>query len=156
MPLAKPFMELSVFDLFIYTVKSFFFFNKLWHRFSQFFCVKDTCTALFILFGCLRKFKNCRISCYSHCATFNLRGEQVELVGKTSAHIATPLIECACDGKSQNGKMANGEWWMANGEWQPAMESRVSDGVCRHCQVVSLRVVGFILLTFTRSPCLQI
>lgn len=153
MPLAKPFMELSVFHLFIYTVKSFFFF-KLWHRFSQFFCVKDTCTALFILFGCLRKFKNCRISCYSHCATFNLRGEQVELVGKTSAHIATPPNRVCV--RRQIAKWQNGEWWMANGEWQPAMESRVSDGVCRHCQVVSLRVVGFILLTFTRSPCLQI
>lgn len=114
MPLAKPFMELSVFHLFIYTVKSFFFF-KLWHRFSQFFCVKDTCTALFILFGCLRKFKNCRISCYSHCATFNLRGEQVELVGKTSAHIATPPNRVCV--RRQIAKWQNGKWWMVNGEW---------------------------------------
>lgn len=155
MPLAKPFMELSVFDLFIYTVKSFFFLNYGIGFLNSFALRIHVLRCLFCLAAC----ENSKIAGFP--VTHTVRpstseGSKWSSWGRLPPILPHLLIECACDGKSQNGKMANGEWWMANGEWQPAMESRVSDGVCRHCQVVSLRVVGFILLTFTRSPCLQI
>jgi len=93
--------------------------------------------------GVCEKSKNCRISCY-HPG----RSTRDLWPPNPPPILPHPLIECACDA---NRKSQSGKW-----QWQPAMESRVSDGACRHCQVVSLRVVGFILLTFTRSPCLQI
>jgi len=116
MPLAKPFMELSVFDLFIYTVKSFFFINYGIGFPNSFALRIHVLLCLFCLAAC----ENSKIAGFP--VTHTVRpstseGSKWSSWGRLPPILPHLLIECACDGKSQNGKMANGEWRMGNGEW---------------------------------------